>query len=154
MQIFCHFILLPLFYLTSCYHRSVAKITDEYIEVERPGQIFGLIELKDVIIDSILGYPIKSEDVSADTIVERKSKKQIDASASAKVYFNKKHRKYVWQIQDQPSLASLRYSDTIHIKPNTWYRLTAERYRYDVFFYLDEDKGVYMTRSRPDPGAY
>ena len=140
--------------MIGCYERPSAKITNEYIRIVKPGQSCGLVELKNVIIDSVLGYPIKEEAVVAYSIVKRSNKKQIDGNGEAKMYFNKQHKKYIWGVRYEQFLSDFRYADTIKIKSNTWYRLSTERYRYDVYYFWDEMKREYITKVKPDPGAF
>jgi len=140
--------------MTGCYERPSAKITNEYVHIVKPGQICGLVELKNVITDSILGYPIKEEAVIAYSIVKRSSKKKIDGNGEVKMYFNKQHKKYIWKVWDGQFLSDFRYADTIKLKSNTWYRLSTERYRYEVYYFWDEIKREYITKVKPDPGAF
>jgi hypothetical protein len=140
--------------LGSCNKEPSAKMTDEYIEIVKPGQICGLVELKQAIVDSVLGYPVQEEDGIAYSIVERNSKKVINDNAAAKIYFSKKHKRYMWKIWDGLFLSDFYYSDTISLKPDTWYRLSTERYRFKIYFYWDKSKDIYITKAKPDSGAY
>jgi len=140
--------------MTGCYQRPSAKITNEYVHIVKPGQRCGLVELKNVTIDSILGYPIKEEDVMAYSIVKRSSKKQIDGNGEVKMYFNKQHKKYIWKIRDVQFLSEFGYADTIKLKSNTWYRLSTERFRHNVYYFWDEIKREYIIKVKPDPGAF
>jgi hypothetical protein len=138
----------------SCVRVPSATITDTYIEIVKPGQSLGLVEVAASKIDSSFGYPIGEREIVAYTIVDRKTHKMIAPDASVKMYFSKKHSKYCWEISPDIFSADVYYSDTITIKPYTWYRLGTEKYKFSVYFFLDEAKGVYMTKFKPDSGAY
>src|SRR5687767_14451257 len=102
--------------LFSC-KSSYVEITDDYIEISKPGQQFGIIEIEPTKIDSTFGYPAEYKTISGITLVDRNTHKQIDDNAKRKVYFLKRDKRYCWQIADDPTLAEYRYSDTIHLKP-------------------------------------
>jgi hypothetical protein len=139
--------------LTSCKSPSV-EMTDEYIEVTKPGQRFGIVELVDVEMDSTFGYPIRAKELRAVTLVDRTTHKQISKGANEKVYFNKKNDRYCWQIANDIFLANYEYSDTIHLKPKTWYSVIIENTTYDKYFYWNGGKSNYLIKSKPRPGAF
>lgn len=138
----------------SCMKVPSAKMTDTYIEIIKPGQTLGLVEVKALKIDSTFGYPAEEREVLAYTIVDRKTHKSVNPNASINMYFNTKNDKYCWQISPDLFSANVYYSDTINIKPYTWYRLTTEKYHFSVYFFLKETKGVYLSKLKPNPGAY
>lgn len=129
-------------------------MTDKYIEITEPGQMLGLVEIQALKIDSVHGYPIKEIEIMSYTIVHKKTHKMIDKDASVKMYFGIPNRKYCWQIRPDIFSADAYYSDTIYIKPFTWYRLATEKYNYTIYFYLDKIKGTYISKYKPNPGAY
>ena len=88
--------------------------------------------------------------VSATTLVDRNTHKQIDGNANRKVFFLKRDKKYCWQIADRSSLAENRYSDTIHLKPKTWYHIVIERTTYDKFFYWNGTKEILLLNQSLD----
>jgi hypothetical protein len=140
--------------LFGCINTPIAKMTDKYIEVVRPGQILGLVEIDALKIDSTFGYPIKEREIVAYTIVDRKNHKRVSPNASIKMYFGDKNDKYCWEVSPDLFSAKVYHTDTLHIKPYTWYRLSTEKYKFSVYFYLDESKGVYKSILKPYPGAY
>jgi len=137
----------------SCKTASV-KITDEYIEVVKPGQQFGIVELQVLNFDTTLNYPMKEKEISTFTLVERKTHEQINDNADVKVFFQKKNDKYCWAKQNESSLANLFYSDTIKLKPFTWYRVTTENYGFYSYFYWNGKKGDFAVRLKPKSGAW
>ena len=44
---------MPIIILTSCYS-SYVEITDDYIEINKPGQQFGIVEIVPTKIDTLL----------------------------------------------------------------------------------------------------
>lgn len=142
------------FLLAGCAERPFVKMTDSYVEISRPGQILGLVEVEPVTIDTLFGYPEKEREIKAYTIVHRKTHKSLDPDAHVKMYFNTKHDEYCWQIRPDIFSAETYYADTINIKPNTWYRLSTEKFDFSVYFFLDQAKGSYTTSLKPDSGAY
>jgi hypothetical protein len=119
------------------------------VEVSKPGQIFGIIEVTPIKIDSTFGYPIEEKEVTAYTLVDRNTHKQIEDNSYCKIYFSKKNEHYIWQIQRDPFLANYIYSDTIKLKPNTWYRLTIENSAYHKYFYWSGAKAEYIIKEKP-----
>lgn len=149
--IFCY---ITSFLLVGCMNMPTAKMTNTYIEIVKPGQSLGLVEIKAITIDSTFGYPAEERELVAYTIVDRKTHKMISPDASIKMYFNKKNDRYCWQVSPDLFSADAYYTDTITIKPYTWYRLSTEKYKFSVYFFLDETKGVYISKLKPYPGAY
>ena len=140
--------------LTSCIKMPSATMTNTYIEIVKPGQSLGLVEVAALKIDSTFGYPIAEREIVAYTIVDRTTHKSISPNGSVKMYFNKKHGKYCWQVSPDLFSADVYYIDTLVLKPSTWYRLTTEKYKFSVYFFLDESKGTYISKLKPYPGAY
>ena len=139
--------------LLSC-RSSYVEITDDFIEVSKPGQIFGMVEVAPTKFDTTFGYPIEYKTLTAMTLVDRKTHKQIDDNAKRKVYFLRSDKRYCWQIANDPTLAEYKYSDTIHLKPKTWYHIVIENTTYTTFFYWNGIKGDYIIKSKPRPGAW
>ncbi len=54
------------------------------MEVSKPGQIFGIIEVTPIKIDSTFGYPIEEKEVAAYTLVDRNTHKQIGDNSYCK----------------------------------------------------------------------
>ena len=134
---------------------SRLEITDEYVEVSKPGGQFGLIELEVTETDSTFGYPVNEKPLRSITVANRKTGKRIDDNASLKIYFSKRNPVYVWRIRNDIFLADYIEQDTIQIKPKTWYRLSKQRGPYNtVYFYWNGNKGSFVTIPKPDPGAY
>lgn len=133
---------------------SYVEITDEYIDISKPGQQFGIIEIVPTKMDTTFGYPDEYNTISGITLVDRNTHKQIDDNAKRKIYFLKRDKRYCWQIADDPTLAEYRYSDTIHLKPKTWYTVVIERTTYDKYFYWNGTKGDFIIKSKPRPGAW
>lgn len=130
------------------------EVTDEYIEVNNPGQQFGIVEIVPSKFDSAFGYPNEERAIASMTLVDRTTHKRIDDNAKRKVYFLKKDSRYCWRIADNPGLAEYRFSDTIHLKPKTWYRVGIEKTAYDTYFYWNGVKGDFIVKSKPRPGAW
>ena len=130
-------------------------ITDEFVEINKPGQQFGLIEIEALSIDSIFGYPNEERPIRAMTLMNRATGKQISDNSYAKVFFSKKNKKYSWSVRNNVFLADQVIKDTILIKPNTWYRLSKEKGTYNtIYFYWNGAKGDFITIVKPDPGAW
>lgn len=131
-----------------------ATMTFDYLEVVRPGEDFAVVELKDVKLDSVLGYPIEETPVLSFTPVKRKNHTEIDKNASVKIKFTEKYQKYCWRVIPDPFLSDYYFVDTIKIKPNVWYRLTTDRFHFDVYFFFDNVKQISITKYKPFPGAW
>ena len=131
-----------------------ATMTIDYLEVVRPGESFGVVELKDVKLDSVLGYPIEETGGILFTLVNRRNYSKIDNNASIKIKFAEKYKKYCWKVIPDPFLSDYYFVDTIKIKPNVWYRLTTDKFHFDVYFFFDSIKQVSITKYKPFPGAW
>lgn len=140
--------------LSGCFDAPDLIITDQYIEVVKPGQSLGLSKLKVSKLDSIFCYPIEEREVTTYTVINRLSGEQVKGNTSFRIYFNKKYIRYKWQVYENPFLADHYYVDTIRLEPYTWYRLSSELYSASVYFYWNKDEGTYVRRYKPDPGAW
>ena len=138
----------------SCTIYPSCSITDKYIEVSRPGNTFGLVEVAPVTFDSLLGYPLKETEVLSYSLIDRDSRESVGPNSLFKVFFNIRNKKYCWLIQENKNNAVDRYVDTIQIKKNTWYRLTTEKSESYTYFYWRGDEGNYVIRLKPKSGAY
>jgi hypothetical protein len=131
------------------------NMTDEFVEISRPGQVFGLIEIEAIKMDSVFGYPSEEREIRSMTLISRRTGKQIAPNSYAKIYFGKKNNHYRWRIRHEVSLADFVETDTILLKPNTWYRLSREIGVYNTeYFYWTGIKGDFIVKSKPDPGAF
>lgn len=146
--------LIVLLALVGCFKVPTATITDQYIEVVKPGQVFGLVKIKVDKIDTTFGYPLEEQSISSYTVVNRISGKQVKGNASVKIYFNKKYIKYKWRVHKDSFLADYYDADTIQLEPYTWYRLSTEKYGFDVYFYWNKEEGTYVQKLKPKPGAW
>ena len=126
-----------------------SNFTVEFVEITRPGQIFGIVEVTPIRFDSTFGYPTEEKEVAAYTLVDRNTHKQIGDDSYCKIYFSKQNDRYIWQIQSDPFLANYTYSDTIKLKPKTWYRLTIETSAYHTYFNWTGTKGEYIIKEEP-----
>jgi len=138
----------------SCAKLPSVNMTDIYIEVNRPGDRFGIVELEVSKLDSTFGYPIEEKDLVAYTLVNRVTHETLSPNGSAKVYFNVKNKRYCWRIWPEKFSANKLFVDTIYIKPYTWYRVTTARVQFDLYFYIDAKTGTYIKKYKPFPGAY
>lgn len=86
---------------TGCLRVPSADLTNRYLEVVRPGQRCGLVELSDVTLDSTFGYPVQEREGVAYSLANRRKLKVIKGNARVKVFFNKKHGKYVWKVWEK-----------------------------------------------------
>lgn len=69
------FLVVTLFITSGCLRPPGATINDEYVEVNKPGYILGILEINPLVIDSEFHYPIEEEIVSAYTVIDRRTKK-------------------------------------------------------------------------------
>jgi hypothetical protein len=140
--------------LSSC-KRSYMKITDEFIEISEPGQMFGLHEIVPIKIDSLFGYPLEEKYITSMTLVSRKTGKQIKGNTYAKVFFGKRNNLYRWRIYDKVNISEYIETDTIVLKPKTWYRISKETGVYNTqYFYWNGGKGNFIVKTKPNPGAW
>jgi len=147
-------IVLVFLFVSGC-RVSRMTITDEYVEIIKPGQRFGLVEIEALSFDSLFGYPTEERSIRSMTLVNRVTGKQIAHNARAKVFFDKKNVRYQWSIRANIFLADRELRDTIVIKPETWYRLSRERGAYHtIYFYWNGPVGDFKTIVKPDPGAW
>jgi hypothetical protein len=144
--------LVMLLVLTGCL--KAPTMTEQYIEVIKPGQTLGLSKLKVEKIDTTFGYPLEEQEMVTYTVVNRISGKQVNGNASFKIYFSRKHIKYKWRVRNDPFLADYYDVDTIQIEPYTWYRLSTWKYGFYLYFFWDESKGTYIHKFKPKPGAW
>lgn len=140
--------------MVGCLKMPSVKITDSYIEIIKPGERFGLVEVKALMIDSTFGYPATEREVVAYSIVDRNTHKRLSPNASLKMYFKIKNDRYCWQVSPDLFSAEVYYTDTLNLKPYTWYRASTEKYHFSVYFFLDKVKGSYLSLLKPDPGAW
>jgi hypothetical protein len=130
------------------------NITDEYIEVSKPGQRFGLIEIEALKMDSIFHYPSEEKIVRAMTLIKRRTGKQIGGDDYAKIIFGEKNKRFYWRVYKEPANEYLD-SDTVLLKSKTWYRLTKETGVYNTYyFYWNGNKGDFIRKVKPNPGAW
>ena len=141
-------------YVLSCAKAPSLNMTNAYIEVIRPGDRFGLTELDVLKLDSTFGYPVDEKEIVGYTLVDRKTHEMLSPNGSAKVYFNAKNAKFCWRVRPDIFSAKVLYVDTINIKTQTWYRVSSERYHFDLYFFIDEKNGTYIRKLKPFPGAY
>ena len=108
--------------MTGCFLKTPSNtMTLDYLEVVRPGEDFAVVELKEVKLDSVLGYPIEETAGISFTPVKRRNHAEIDKNASIKIKFAEKSKKYCWKVwPDLFYLIDPYYVDTIKIKPNVW----------------------------------
>jgi hypothetical protein len=138
---------------SSCFLKTpYATITKDYIKVANPGYV-GLAEIKVFTMDSTFGYPAKETETTIYAPVKRRSKADVGRNSTIKMYFKKRSNKHVWQIERDTALARYEYADTIHLKKNTWYRLTTEKYGFD-FYFKEDEQGQVITKQKPKPGAW
>lgn len=134
---------------------SYMNITDEFVEINKPGQSFGLIEIEALSMDSTFGYPSEEKPVRIITLISRSTGASIPDNAHAKVFFSKRNSTYMWKVRNDVILADYIQQDTISIKPKTWYRLSKDRGTYNtIYFYWKGTKGDFITLSKPNPGAW
>lgn len=143
-----------LLFLAGCFKAPTATMTDQYIEVANPGQILGLVKIKVDKFDSTFGYPVEEQSISSYTVVNRITGKQVKGNASFRIYFNRKYIKYKWRVSEDSFLADYYDADTIRLEPYTWYRLTTEKYGFDVYFYWNKEEGTYVRKLKPKPAAW
>ena len=138
--------------LCGCFRKPSLQVTDEYVSVVKPGQIFGIQEVRIKKFDSLYNYPLDEEVVSSYTIANRSNKKQIKGSDAAKVYFAKKNKSFQWKYYPDPVMGHYKYLDTIGLKSNTWYRISSEKS--DVVLFLHyRKKGDYQVFKRYEPAV-
>jgi hypothetical protein len=131
-----------------------ASATANSIQIAHPGEGLGLLEVRSLKNDSIFGYPSEEVGIKSYTIVERKNFKKISPDAVFSIQFNKPHEKYCWKIRENANLADFHYSDTIILKPSTWYKLVTKKYKFSVYFSLDSSGALSFYELKPDSGAY
>lgn len=61
------------------------------------------------------------------------------------MFFLKKDDKYCWAKQNESSLAELDYSDTIQLKPFTWYKVITESYGFYPYFFWNGKKNDFAV---------
>jgi hypothetical protein len=138
------------FPLTGCFLREPeVRMTDEYIEVVNPGQFVNLNLVNVLTMDSLKHYPSKDDVVSSYTIAERNNNKDLKGNISFKMYFDKKNSNYYWKAYKDLFLANYEVKDTIHLKPNSWYCVTTEKYPFDVYLFWKGVKGNYEIKLKP-----
>jgi hypothetical protein len=152
IRVYILIIFIGLFVLSGCLRKPSIEITDEYLSVVNPGQIFGMQEVIIKKFDSINNCPVDEDEASSYTIVNRSNKKQVKGRSSAKVYFEKKHRRYQWKYSPDPVMADHVYLDVLSLKPNTWYRVSSEKYDM-VLFLHHRKKGDYQVFKRYKPAG-
>ena len=140
--------------LSACSKQPSAEITDKFLKVIKPGQMHGLVKLRVVEFDSMLGYPIKEEPLESYSIVDRIMHKAVDKDETVKMYFNKENEKFCWKVWDAEDLSDFYFTDTLSIQPKYWYKLSTEKYNYDIYFFLEGVNGIYYLRYKPRLGAY
>ena len=138
--------------LAGCLRAPQAKITDQYIEITKPGHTLGIVEVIPEKIDSTFGYPSVEREIAAYSPVERESHETVEDNTSIKIYFEKPHQKYCWKIHENPFKGYFHYTDTFHIKPFTWYRLNTEYTT--IYLYWKGVRGDYITKYKSNPGAW
>lgn len=146
--------LLVLLFVSGCSESSL-QMTDQFVEVNKPGQGFGIIEVKALSIDSVFGYPSEIIEVKAITLIDRRTKKMIGENSYAKVFFGKKNRRYHWRTRNNVVKVDYVDSDTIALKAKTWYRVSKERGTYGTeYFYWEGTRNDFKTFVVPDPGGW
>jgi hypothetical protein len=134
---------------------SYMNINDEFVEINKPGQSFGLIEIDALSIDSTFGYPSEEKPLRAMTLINRSTGAPLSDNSYAKVFFSKRNSRFVWRVQNDVFLADYIQKDTITIKPKTWYRLSKDKGTYNtLYFYWNGSKGDLITLSKPNPDAW
>ena len=137
----------------SCFLRVPAlTITDKYIEVKNPGQSWAMAEVEALTLDSIFGYPKEEKFIRSYVFVKTTTDEPIENTAKQRMYFHNKKKKYKWKQYTDIMLQDFSYSDTINIKPFTWYVLMSSRAGYELYFYKNA-KG-YIVKEKPKPGAW
>ena len=141
--------------LIGCFLKSPsATMTKDYLEVVRPGDNFAVVELKEVKLDSVLGYPIEETPGMSFTPLKRRDYEKIDGNESIKIKFAKKYKDYCWRIFPDPFFSDHYYRDTIAIKANTWYRVTTDNFHFSVYYFFDSVKQSSITKLKPFSGAW
>ena len=141
------------FCFTGCINAPYAYMTNEYIEIAKPGQTVSIVELVNVKIDSIMDYPIEETAVMSFVPI-KVTKKKINENARFQINFNKPDNEHMWKVTPDIFFADHYFSQTINIKPNTWYKLYTEKYLYTVYFFGDSLKDVNIIKLKPKPGAW
>ncbi len=141
--------------LQSCFLRPPSlTLTDQYIQLKNPGQSWALMELKEVKLDSIFGYPKQEVFVKSYIIVKTKDGRKIRDHSKIKLYFNNSNRKYQWKHFHDFTLQQTSLSDSIALKPFTWYSLSSSKASYELYLYSKGTKGDYIVKEKPNPGAW
>ena len=141
--------------LFSACRQTSLNITDKYVEVVKPGQAFGLTQLKVTKLDSIFGYPKDEIALRVMTLISRSTEKGIGDNASAKVYFSKKNHRYKWRIWSDIFSQSYIDQDTILIQPNVWYKVHKDNGVYNTYYFIwSGQEGNFKRIVKPDPGAF
>lgn len=140
--------------MTGCLKAQYAKINDQYVEIDKPGGILGLVELKVSKIDSAFGFPAEEEGLTAYTIVNRSSPEKIAEDSSIKMFFEKRNDRFRWKVFPSSLSPDFYYSDTIRLREHTWYRLTTQKYNYHVYFYFDREKGTCTSILKSKAGGF
>jgi len=141
--------------MQSCIFRVPSlKITDKFIAISKPGSSWALVEINKVELDSIFGYPKEDGFVRSFTIVEKKAGKKIPPNSKVKIFFANTNKRYEWKIYNDFYLQSYHLTDSIVIKPNSWYALGSDNCSYRLYFYWTGKEGDYFVKEKPKPGAW
>lgn len=148
-------LLIGLILLISSCSKPIAKMNDEYVEVNRPGYTFGILEIIPLKIDSVSKCPTSERVVASYTFVDRKSNRSIGPNDHAKVCFNKRNRCYRWNITTFTTEHAQRSdADIFYLKPHTWYRVVSQNTTYGQYFIWSGKKGDYFQCATINPGAW
>src|SRR5438128_2495069 len=128
--------------LSACSLRTPsATMTETYIEAANIGQYLRLMELDAVKIDSSFDYPTEENPVVSYILAFRKTTNDAEGDIAVKIFLSKRNSHFVWKTYRDLRSANFIYQDTIHIKPYTWYKLTAEKSGFHSYFYWNGKKG-------------
>lgn len=141
--------------LQSCFLRAPSlSMTDKYMTVVNPGDSWFLAEVQPVTMDSAFNYPADTRVVLNYNLVKRRNNASINGNKYLKINFNKRYARYKWMYYYDYKDRNHYFSDTLALKPFTWYNLFSRNYGFEIYFYWNGKKNDYTMKVKPKPGAW